>query len=261
VSQLRKVAVNGASLAMESDGRGPPLVLLHGFAADRRTWDQIVGALADEHLAVRYDLRGFGESLETTDLTFRHSEDLREIIAQLPQERCDLMGVSMGASIALSFSLQFPERVRRLILLSPGLVGWEWSEEWRARWSAITHAARSDRMAKARELWWQHPLFDTARGIPAARQRLREDLDRYSGRQWLKDNEAPALPDLDRLPLLTVPTLLLSGTRDIAEFRLIADLIEAAAPTVIRRDIDGGHLLYLEQPTQIIDQTRRFLTE
>jgi pimeloyl-ACP methyl ester carboxylesterase len=258
VNKVNRVSVAGASLVVESEGSGEPLVLLHGFGADRRTWDPIAGALSVDRRIVRYDLRGFGESQESQDLKFRHGNDLHEVLDALALARCDLMGVSMGASIALNFALDYPECVRRLILVSPGLVGWDWSDEWRTRWSAITDAARNS-VSRARELWWQHPLFATARACPPAAERLRQSLDRYSGKHWLNDNEQMALPDLDRLPTLRVPTLLLSGTRDIAEFRLIADLIAAAAPTLERREIDGGHLLHLEQPSEIIAQVRRFL--
>ena len=68
------------------------------------------------------------------------------------------------------------------------------------------------------------------------------------------------MPDLDRLPALAVPALLLTGARDVADFRLIADLIEGSAPGVQRIDIGGaGHLLHLERPVAVVEHIRRFL--
>src|SRR3546814_21057922 len=70
---------------------------------------------------------------------------------------CDLLGVSLGGAIALNFALDHPRRVRRLVLVSPGITAWDWSDEWRTLWAAITDAARSVGVARARELWWEPP--------------------------------------------------------------------------------------------------------
>jgi pimeloyl-ACP methyl ester carboxylesterase len=60
---------------------------------------------------------------------------------------------------------------------------------------------------------------------------------------------------------LAVETLLLTGSEDQPDFRLIADLIEGAAPGVKRVDLEGsGHLLTLEQPVQVLARVREFLT-
>jgi pimeloyl-ACP methyl ester carboxylesterase len=236
-------------------------VLLHGFAADRRSWDQITSVLSRERRIVRYDLRGYGESVESGRVRFRHSRDLLAVLDKLKIAHCDLLGVSMGGSVAVNFALDFPARVRRLVLISPGLVGWEWSDQWRALWTRITDAARNQDISQARELWWNHPLFSTTRSRHVPSEILRDEISRYSGKQWLYDDEEPALPDLDRVPTLHSPTLLITGTRDLADFRLIADLIEAAAPHVHRIDIDGaGHLPQLECPLEVINEVSTFLS-
>lgn len=260
-SALQTVPASGASLVVETQGQGYPAVaLVHGFADDRTTWNRVCIALSQRRQVVRYDLRGYGESAEFGDAPFRHGHDLLLILDRLKIDRCDLLGASMGGSIALNFALDHPGRVRRLVLISPGLVGWEWSAEWRTLWDRITDAARGGRMAEARELWWIHPLFATARAHAEAREQLRESISRYSGKQWIADNEEPALPDLDRLTSLAVPTLLLTGARDLADFRLIADLIEGAAPNVSRVDFEGsGHLLHLERPEEVIARVEKFL--
>lgn len=259
---MHSIPVNGAHLVAETTGHGEPFVLLHGLGDDRRTWDPIASVFSPERMVVRYDLRGYGESVEPGAVPFRHAQDLRVVLDTLGIDRCDLMGVSMGGSVALNFSLDFPERVRRLVLISPGLVGWEWSDEWRALWTQITAAARNTGIAEARELWWNHPLFATTRQHSAASDSLRRGILNYSGKHWLHDNEEPAYPDLDRLHALSMPTLLLTGTQDLADFRLIADLIEAAAVQVSRIDVDGaGHLVYLEYPEIVVSAVRRFLAD
>jgi pimeloyl-ACP methyl ester carboxylesterase len=255
-----RVSANGATLVVQTEGAGDPVVLVHGFADDRRSWDHIAKGLSRERLVVRYDLRGYGESTESGQVRFRHSQDLQLVLDTLQITRCDLVGVSMGGGIALNLALDSPERVRRLILISPALVGWHWSDPWRSQWMRIREAAANQDMSQARELWWNHPVFSTSRTHPAASEILHRAISQYSGKHWLRDNEERALPDVDRLHRLCVPTLLITGARDVEDFRVIADLIEAAAPQVTRFDIDGaGHLPHLEHPSEVLEQLSRFL--
>jgi pimeloyl-ACP methyl ester carboxylesterase len=262
----RQVHVPGACLQVETqgegEGEGEAVLLLHGFAGDRRLWDGFGSELAQKRRVIRYDLRGFGESVDLDQRPFRHARDLAALLDALRIDRCALVGVSMGGAIALNFALDHPERVRRLALVSPGIVAWEWSEEWRSAWRPIVDAARAGNLAAARELWWRHPLFDTTRADPQAAAKLRESIDAYSGSHWAHgDNEEPAMPDVDRLGLLTPETLLLTGTADLTDFRLIADLIEAVSPNVRRIEYDGaGHMLHLERPETFAADMRAFLT-
>jgi 2-succinyl-6-hydroxy-2,4-cyclohexadiene-1-carboxylate synthase len=258
---LRHVEVAGARLAVASSGSGPPLVLLHGFAGDRGLWDEVAPRLARSHRVIRYDLRGYGDSAAANRDPFSHARDLAALLDALSLQRCDLLGASMGGSIALHFALDQPQRVRRLVLASPGLVAWEWSEHWRAAWAPIVDAARGGDLQRARELWWQHELFATARAAPAAAVALRQSIQRYSGAHWIDgDDEQPALPDVERLASLRVPTLLLTGAADLPDFRLIADLIEAAAADVRRIDYAGaGHMVHLERPDDFVADAMRFL--
>jgi pimeloyl-ACP methyl ester carboxylesterase len=233
--------------------------LVHGFSGDRQTWVHIADVLAAKRQVIRYDLRGHGAS-QAGNVSYRHADDLLTVLDTLGIRQCDVVGVSMGGSISLNFALDHPERVRRLILISPGLVSWEWSDEWKALWAPIVEAARDGDIEAARELWINHPLFATARAHPDADRYLRQSVSGYSGSHWVADLEQPTLPDLDRLTSLSAPTLLIAGARDLPDFRLIADLIEAAAPRVRRVDVDGaGHLVHLERLAEVIGQIRAFL--
>jgi pimeloyl-ACP methyl ester carboxylesterase len=240
-------------------GRNPRAVFVHGLGGDLHTWDAVSEALGQKLASLRYDLRGFGESVCRHPVTFRHADDLLAVLDATGIEQCDLIGVSMGASIALNFTLDHPERVRNLVLISPGLTGWEWSEEWRALWQPIVDSARGGAMEKARELWWQHPLFATTRESPAAAA-LRAAIMRDSGEHWIDDLQEQVLPDLERLHQLQTRTLLMSGGRDLAEFRLMADLIEGNATHLQRIDIaSAGHLIPLEEPRICADHIAAFL--
>ncbi len=199
--------------------------------------------LGSDFSALRYDLRGFGQSIDNSGATFDHADDLLALLNVANIEVCDVIGVSMGGAIALNFALNHPERVRSLSLISPGIVGWEWSQAWRALWRPIVAKAREGAIDEARQLWWQHPLFETTRNGPAGAA-LCESIMRYSGEHWLHDYHKLMLPDIERLHELRSRTLLLTGGRDFEDFRLIADLTEASAPNLKRIDWpECGHLL------------------
>ncbi len=245
---MSTIHANAIDFYEQRNAEQPRAVFLHGFGGDLQTWDLVWAALDDRVPALRYDLRGFGQSRDDSAAPFHHADDLLAILDALHIAQCDLIGVSMGGAVALNFALDHPERVRNLILISPGMVAWEWSEVWFALWRPITAKARAGDMEGARQLWWQHPLFASTRESEAASE-LFESIQRYSGAQWVRDYEKRSMPDVDRLYSLKPRTLLLTGARDVDDFRLLADIIEASAPTITRIDNpDCGHLLQLEAP-------------
>jgi pimeloyl-ACP methyl ester carboxylesterase len=249
----------GVDFHAEQQGERPRAVFLHGFGADLHTWDDVWSALGGRLPALRYDLRGFGRSRGPAGTPYSHADDLLAILDASALGQCDLIGVSMGGGVALNFALDHPQRVRRLILISPTLVAWEWSDAWLSLWRPIvTHACRGE-MDEAKRLWWEHPLFGPTRNSPGAAA-LRESIQRFSGAQWIGDAHRLMLPDVERLHLLSTPTLLLTGARDYEDFRVIAALIEASAGDLERIDHpERGHLLHLEDPQGCAREIGAFL--
>jgi pimeloyl-ACP methyl ester carboxylesterase len=258
----REFSLHAAGVGFHCSQRGaaPRAVFVHGFGCDLQTWDPLWAACAEHELpALRYDLRGYGQSHAPQPAAFDHAEDLLAILDAAQIAQCDLVGVSMGGGIALNFALDHPQRLRSLVLISPGLVAWEWSENWRRLWRPIVASARGGALQQARQLWWQHPLFASTRDSAGA-VALHDSIMRFSGEQWIRDDHRPMLPDVERLHRLQTRTLLLSGGRDFEDFRLIADLIEASASNLQRiDDPQRGHLLHLEDAAVCAQRMLAFL--
>lgn len=254
------VPVEGAQLAGEMrDGKGAPLVLVHGFGGSRASWDAVIAALPAHLPLIRHDLRGFGASAQDEAVPFRHADDLKALLDHLGIERAHLCGLSMGGAIAARFAIQHPDRVARLVLVSPALIAWEWSAQWAAGFRACVKAARSGEMEAARRLWWENPLFDTVRDEPFA-SAMRAEIAAFAGRQWITDPQMRELPEVEHLHRLSVPTLLLAGGRDTADFRLIADTLQAAVPDLHRIDYeDAGHMLPLERASEVAAEIAGFI--
>lgn len=258
------VPVEGGTLHGEARGETPALCFIHGMGGSLHDWDRLIAALPPAPSGalplVRHDMRGFGASEAVEGVAFSHADDLLALIDALGVERIAPVGLSMGGGVALNFALSHPQRVSRLVLVSPAMVGWDWSAEWKAQWRHVTKAARAGDMALARERWFLHPMFDQVRAGPLADE-LRAEIAAYHGRQWLRTDERPELPDVDRLPTLAVPTLLLSGGRDVPDMRLIADVIAGSAPQVTRIDYpQAGHMLHIECADAIARAIADFVT-
>lgn len=254
------VAIEGALLEGERAGTGAPLILIHGMAGDRREWDCLLPALPTNLATLRYDLRGFGASQAQGGLAFSHADDLLAVLDAQEIARAPLLGLSMGGAIALNFALSHPDRVSRLVLISPALIGWEWSDEWLALWRATCTPARAGDMDRARQCWFEHPMFAALRRDPAAAADLLASIAAYHGRQWIRDDQRDELPDIDRLHTLGMPCLLLSGALDLPDLHLIADVLAGAAPQVQRIDYpNAGHMLHLERTGEVAHAIAEFL--
>jgi len=117
---MNKINVNGVEIAYDRQGKGTPLVLLHGFPLDHHLWDDVVPLLEDSFDLIVPDLRGFGES--TTVDTLYTTEDLASDIAglldQVGIEKTAIAGHSMGGYVALAFARLYPEKISGLGLVS-----------------------------------------------------------------------------------------------------------------------------------------------
>ncbi len=116
--------VDGVRLRLRDTGpRGAPaVILLHGFGASLDTWEPWAKALEGRYRVIRFDLPGFG--LSGTDPTgdytdARETRILAGLMDQMGVAHASLIGNSLGGRIAWSFAAAYPERVARLVLVSP----------------------------------------------------------------------------------------------------------------------------------------------
>ncbi len=116
--RVQDTRVRYVDVGPHSAEKGPPVVLLHGFAASLETWKPVIPKLAENHRVIALDLKGFGWS-------GRPDGDYSpEAQAQIVWELLDERGVdqtaivahSWGSSVAMAMTLDKPERVERLAL-------------------------------------------------------------------------------------------------------------------------------------------------
>jgi pimeloyl-ACP methyl ester carboxylesterase len=115
---------DGVRLRLRDTGpRGAPaVILLHGFGASLDTWEPWAQALSARYRVIRFDLPGFGLTGPdpTGDYTdAREMKILADLMDQLGLDRASLIGNSLGGRIAWTFAARHPDRVTRLVLISP----------------------------------------------------------------------------------------------------------------------------------------------
>jgi pimeloyl-ACP methyl ester carboxylesterase len=157
--------VNGAKLYFESAGEGEPLVLIHGLALDTRMWDDQFAVFANHFKVIRYDARGFGKSSLPTAQTYSHADDLKALLDYLHISSTHVLGLSMGASIAIDFVVSHPGKTLKLIMSSGGPSG-TMPEEGFQTLVPIFEQAKTFGPKAANDAWLKHPLFLRANEIP-----------------------------------------------------------------------------------------------
>jgi len=104
-------------------GEGPVVVLIHGIASSSHTFRRLVPMLSDRHRVISIDLLGFGESIAPPDATFTLDEHVAALAATLDsldlRAPFILVGHSLGSLISARYAAMRPQRVARLILISP----------------------------------------------------------------------------------------------------------------------------------------------
>jgi 3-oxoadipate enol-lactonase len=108
------------NLNYKDQGHGPPLILIHGLSDDLHFWDPLIPQLSPYYRIITLDLRGHGLSEETPGPYSIEifSEDILYLLSNLKINKAHFMGFSMGGAIAQQFTLDHPEMVSSLILIS-----------------------------------------------------------------------------------------------------------------------------------------------
>jgi pimeloyl-ACP methyl ester carboxylesterase len=124
-AEVEFVTIHGKRRAFIKTGSGPALLLLHGLACDRTTWDTVIPILAKKYTVIAPDLLGHGLSDKPrADYTLGgYANGMRDLLTLIGVDKVTVVGHSFGGGVALQFAYQFPERTQRLMLVSTGGLG------------------------------------------------------------------------------------------------------------------------------------------
>jgi pimeloyl-ACP methyl ester carboxylesterase len=249
---------DGVGLAVEVDGAGPALLLVHGFGGAKEDFADHVPALAEHATVVWFDHRGHGESDHPADEAAysldRLAADALQVADALGFERFRLLGHSMGGMVARRAVLAHPERVERLVLMDTSS-GAPAGIEPESVDLGVSIAC-TDGMAVLKAVQDEAALLGTPahQRVLAERPGYREFEERkwaaLSKEMWIAlASELARQPDqLAAMRAVPCPTLVIVGEQDtpfLASSRAMADVIPDARLVIVA---DAGHSPQFENP-------------
>jgi pimeloyl-ACP methyl ester carboxylesterase len=247
------VPVDGGSLYYETLGKGAPVILIHGGFGDRRMWDPQFETLSQAFRVVRYDHRGFGKSSASTQ-AYSPVADLVTLMDHLQLKRANLVGNSMGGTLALDFALLQPARTGAVVVIASAAGGYPTAEEDMKSVDQVMRTAREKGTAAALPLWLQHPMVGVAMSHPAAgplvRTMVEDNQTMLVADHWPQEPMVP--PAYERIAGLNANVLFIVGDRDVASVRAGA---EASAARIKKAKVvtitDADHLPHMEKPAEV----------
>ena len=261
VAQLHSVEVMELSIAYREAGRGPALVLLHGFLCDGRVWRQQLSLLSDQFRVVAWDAPGAGASSDPPNAftTESYACCLAGFLEAIGIEQAHILGLSWGGILSQEFYRLYPQRVRSLVLADT-YAGWRGS---------LPETVCNERLGACLQEAGGPARALVAKFVPgvftdAAPQQLRDEFSAIVSEFHPVGFRLMALSSAevdtrDLLPKIDVPTLLLWGDSDRRSPREVAEQFRAAIPgaklTIIP---NAGHLSNMEQPDVFNEHVRRF---
>ncbi|MCL6578792.1 MAG: alpha/beta hydrolase [Candidatus Bathyarchaeota archaeon] len=254
--------INGGKIYYEMLGEGQPLVFINGGNMDCRMWDDQFEEFAQYYRVIRYDFRGSGKS-EMPKKPFYIINDLYELLKFLDVDKAYIVGLSLGGSIAIQFTIEHPDMVDALVLVGSGLIGFKWSEEHNRRIMKIFMSVKDEKSAlNAMEEWLRDPYMAPAMEKPNVARKLRKIcLENY--RALLIDRtlgSQPNEPSILRLSEIATPTLVIIGDQDVPDIHAVGDVLEKNIRGAKKIVIKGaGHIVNMEKPKEFNQTVLNFL--
>lgn len=264
------VAVNDSTVRLDVRDSGPrdapAVILLHGFGSSLHTWETWAGPLSSDHRVIRFDLPGCG--LSPPDPTGDYSDErsvalLIALMDELGVRRVTVVGNSMGGRIAWTFASEHPERVDRLVLISPDGFASPGFEYGRKPDIPMTAQAMRFVLPKPLVKMSLAPAYANPDTMTDALATRYYDLLRAPGvrdAMLARMAQSTRTDPVPRLQRIEAPTLLLWGEEDrMIPFTNAADYVRALPHATLVPLPGVGHLPQEEAPGRSLDALRSFL--
>ncbi len=271
---------DGTRLAYHQAGEGEPLICLPGGPMQASAYLGDLGGLSEHRSLVLLDLRGTGDSAVPADPTSyrcdRQVDDVEALRAHLRLDRVDLLGHSAGAALAVLYAARYPDRVSRLVLVtpSPRVVGLEITDSDRRQVAELRRGEAwfADAFAAFERVWsgdataadWDaitpftHGRWDATSKAHHA-QRASQTNEEAAALYYSAGALDPAATR-SNLVNLRAPVLLVAGEYDVglppkcaAEYAGLFSQAELAVQP------GGGHYPWLDSPQWFVQTLAEFL--
>ncbi|MBN2148582.1 MAG: alpha/beta hydrolase [Anaerolineales bacterium] len=244
-------------------GRGRPVILLHGWLGSWGLWQETMSYLGRYYRAYALDFWGFGESGKKRDSYA--VQDFVSLVDQFMEQlginQAPLVGHSMGGTVSLSVAIQYPSRVRKVVVIGSPIVGssLNFLLKWFGRrWIAFV----------VYNNMWAFRLFYRLLGPLYSRDRcwpemMDRDLSKTTLESFLLSIASLRRTDLrPALHQIKVPAMGVYGARDIVVHPgQWKPMLEGIPHARIERWPQSGHFVMLDEPSKFMEVLREFLDD
>lgn len=274
--RTEQIQGEGAELHVRVAGRGPAVVLLHGYTQTGDMWSPLATELVRDHTVIVPDLRGMGRSSRPSAgyEKVAQARDIAGVLDRLNVRQADIVGHDIGNMVAYAFAASFPERTRTLTVMDapiPGIGPWDDIVRNRALWHFSFGGLDAERLVAGRERiyldrFWNEFAADPTRLPDATRDHyaalyaqpgaMRAGFAQFAAfEQDARDNAALAARGK-----LTMPVLAVGGERSFGG--TMAAIMRTVATDVHEVVVPGsGHWLMEEQPRATVTAVSSFLAD
>ena len=256
---MAKALINGVNLFYEETGSGTPVVFVHEFAGDYRSWEAQVRCFSRRFRCITYNARGYPPSDVPEDAAAYSQDiavaDLLGVLDHLGLETAHIVGFSMGGFAALIFGLRHPERARSLVVGGCGYGSDADRSKFERDVDLVADRMEKDGMEKVADFYARGPTrvqFEDKdpRGWQEFYQQLQASSSiGHANTMRGVQKKRPSVPQLEpELKTLRVPTLVIAGDEDepcLEPGLFMKRTIPSAALVVMP---NCGHTINLEDP-------------
>jgi pimeloyl-ACP methyl ester carboxylesterase len=272
---VREIPANGTTIHVRVGGKGPAVVLLHGYGETGDMWVPMAADLARDHTVIVPDLRGMGLSARTAAGYDKKTQagDVAGVMDALKVERADVVAHDIGNMVAFAFAAQNPSRVTKLVLIDapvPGVGPWEEILKNPLLWHFRFGGPDMERLVAGRERIYLDRFWNEFSATPA---RFTEDARAHYAALYARPGAMHAgfsqfaAFDQDAIDnraylagggRLSMPVLALGGDKSFGV--TMAAVMRAAATNVTEGVVpDSGHWIMEENPAATVKLVRAFL--
>ncbi len=268
---MPKILVNGIHLYYEEAGRGIPILFLHEFAGDWRSWEPQMRFFSSRYRAITFSARGYLPS-DVPDSPEAYSqnlqvEDLKGLLDVLRIDQAHICGLSMGSYTTLLFGSNYPDRARSLTIAGSGYGSGKNRQEFHQRVAEIADKMLQGGMKAVSDGYTQGAArVQLQNKNPRAWEEFRRQFEEHSAKGSAftflgVQRQRPSITDLgDQLQKMTPPVLIILGDEDelgIEGSFFMKRNISRAGLEVFPR---SGHVVNLEEPERFNRSVLDFIT-
>ncbi len=268
---MPKVLVNGVKIYYEEAGYGIPIIFVHEFAGDWRSWEPQMRFFSARYRAITFSARGYKPSDVPEDIEAYSQEaqieDLKGLFNALNIDRAHICGLSMGSYTTLMFGLKYPERARSLTIAGSGYGSGANREEFQKEVAERAEKMLQGGIKAISESYTQGPArVQLQNKNPRAWEEFRRQFEEHSpigsAYTFLRvQRQRPSFFDLrEQLAKMTLPVLIILGDEDERGFEgslFLKRTIPRAGLEVYPR---SGHTVNLEEPDRFNRSLLEFIT-